>query len=46
MMNCRGCGRKQSWPNLRYSIILSFAWQDCGKPQKTAVRIAGLQADI
>jgi hypothetical protein len=36
MMNCKGFGRKRSWPNWRY-------WR---KPQKTPFRIASLQAKI
>jgi hypothetical protein len=31
-MNCKGCGRKRSWPNLR--SISAFAWRDWGKLQR------------
>jgi hypothetical protein len=43
MMNWKGCGRKQSWPNLRYypNIFL----EGLGKPTKN-LRIAILQAEI
>jgi hypothetical protein len=44
MMNWKGYGRKQSWPNLRYfpNIFL----EGLRKLQKTSVRIAGLWAEI
>jgi hypothetical protein len=32
MMNQKGCGRKWSWPDLRY--YQAFAWKYLGKPQK------------
>jgi hypothetical protein len=45
MINFKGCGSKQSWPNLRYypSIFLGRGW---GKLQKSWTSLATLQAEI
>jgi hypothetical protein len=44
MMNWKGFGRKQLWPN--QGIILQFAWRNWGKPRKPSVRIADVPAKI
>jgi hypothetical protein len=44
MMNCKGIGRKQSWP-IRH-IIPSRACREREKPQKTSARIADDTAEI
>jgi hypothetical protein len=43
MMNWKGFGRKQSWPNFNPGIDLEGPEK---KPRKTSVRIADLQAEI
>jgi hypothetical protein len=41
MMNWKGCGRKQLWPNLRH--YPNICLQGLRKTTKTSVKIAGLQ---
>jgi hypothetical protein len=43
-MNCKGCGRKRSWPNLGYYPGIYLQGQR--KITKTIVRIAGIQVEI
>jgi hypothetical protein len=40
-MNWKGCGRKRSWPNLRY--YPGICLEGLGKPRKTSVMIASLR---
>jgi hypothetical protein len=44
MINWKGCGRKQPWPNLRYYPGIALEGQR--KTTKTSVRIASLWAEI
>jgi hypothetical protein len=44
MMNCKGLGRKQSWPN--WGSIPAFAWKGYRKPQNISVRTAEVEAMI
>jgi hypothetical protein len=41
-MNCKGCGRKRSWSNLRYYLIIWHRDQE----RRQYVRIAGHRAEI
>jgi hypothetical protein len=44
MMNWRGFGRKQSWPNIRYYPDIRL--EGLRKNQENSVRIAGTLAEI
>jgi hypothetical protein len=46
MMNWKGYGRKQSWPNLRYGTTQQFPGGTEENHKKPSVRIASLQAEI
>jgi hypothetical protein len=43
MMSCKGCGRKQSWPN--FKVHANILPEGLKKPRKT-VRIAGVLAEF
>jgi hypothetical protein len=44
MMNWRGCGKKWSWPNLRYHPDTYL--EGLRKITKTSVRVVGFRAEI
>jgi hypothetical protein len=44
MMNWKGCGREQLWPDLKY--YPGICLERLRKAMTTSVRIAGLQAKI
>jgi hypothetical protein len=44
IMNCKGFGKKRTWPNLRY--YPGICLEGLRKPWKTSVMITGLQPEI